>query len=600
MSVSNKPSYSIRLSLENGKVVDAQLEQIGSNGEKSLQKLSRAGDAVNKSFAGIKNQIAGELLKYLGPSGLVYLAERAAKAVLDLDQTAKTLKMPVEELQAWHYAAIATNASTDDMTQALTNFSARLGAAQAGMGALLPIMKAYHIQFAGLTNAQVMNNYITAIKNARTQQDALFLSQKAFGDTEGEKLLTLFRQGTEGLEKYGAEAQHLGLILDKDMVAKIAETEQQMKGLLYITQKYAEYGIGELIQWLDDLANEIDKDKDIIVEWLSNMRNIGDGIAAQLNNGNIQAAFDQLAKNYDNIMKKQAQFEARPFVQGMLSGALTGGAAVGAPNAINPQASGNNTEDRLKALQRAEAIKKQIADLKFRNEQLQKSAELAEVYNELQKNNVDINSDAGQQIKKQVELHQQLIDKQSKQNELAGIFGDTLLSSVSTAKGLAGQIEQVLLKYELIQPLEQMLKTSSSSGGGFSLSSIFGFADGGIMSKNGPLPVNYYSGGGIASGPQLAVFGEGRDDEAFVPLPNGRSIPVEMRGGGAAQSVVVNQQVKVVNNAAQDGYAARAVKSPNGVDMDILIERSTNSSLANGSFDRTMTARYGIKPKAGA
>ncbi|WP_245433687.1 hypothetical protein [Methylocystis hirsuta] len=58
----------------------------------------------------------------------------------------------------------------------------------------------------------------------------------------------------------------------------------------------------------------------------------------------------------------------------------------------------------------------------------------------------------------------------------------------------------------------------------------FGFADGGIMTSGGPLPLHRYAGGGIANSPQLAMFGEGRTPEAYVPLPDGRSIPVAMRG----------------------------------------------------------------------
>lgn len=63
------------------------------------------------------------------------------------------------------------------------------------------------------------------------------------------------------------------------------------------------------------------------------------------------------------------------------------------------------------------------------------------------------------------------------------------------------------------------------------------FANGGIMSASGALPLNKYAGGGIATSPQLAVFGEGSMNEAFVPLPDGRSIPVQMRGGGGGVSI---------------------------------------------------------------
>tara|TARA_Y100000310_G_scaffold336739_1_gene422114 strand:- start:23898 stop:27806 length:3909 start_codon:yes stop_codon:yes gene_type:complete len=49
------------------------------------------------------------------------------------------------------------------------------------------------------------------------------------------------------------------------------------------------------------------------------------------------------------------------------------------------------------------------------------------------------------------------------------------------------------------------------------------------------LPVHgYATGGPIVKGPHIAMIGEGRDNEAIVPLPDGRSIPVDMRGGGGA------------------------------------------------------------------
>ncbi len=35
------------------------------------------------------------------------------------------------------------------------------------------------------------------------------------------------------------------------------------------------------------------------------------------------------------------------------------------------------------------------------------------------------------------------------------------------------------------------------------------FADGGIMTSRGPVPLRRYAGGGIATSPQLAMFGEG-------------------------------------------------------------------------------------------
>jgi len=82
----------------------------------------------------------------------------------------------------------------------------------------------------------------------------------------------------------------------------------------------------------------------------------------------------------------------------------------------------------------------------------------------------------------------------------------------------------------------------NASGIGFnplSFTGGFGFAMGGIMTGNGPMRLTRYAGGGIANSPQLAMFGEGSRPEAYVPLPDGRTIPVTMKNGGGT-SVVVN------------------------------------------------------------
>jgi hypothetical protein len=101
--------------------------------------------------------------------------------------------------------------------------------------------------------------------------------------------------------------------------------------------------------------------------------------------------------------------------------------------------------------------------------------------------------------------------------------------------------------------------------------SVAAFADGGIMTSQGSVPLNAYANGGIANTPQVALFGEGRMPEAYVPLPDGRSIPVTMKGGqpaGGGNSVTVNvsvenggEQVKSNQGAGDLGRAiAGAVK----------------------------------------
>jgi len=78
-------------------------------------------------------------------------------------------------------------------------------------------------------------------------------------------------------------------------------------------------------------------------------------------------------------------------------------------------------------------------------------------------------------------------------------------------------------------------------GGSGEFQPVQGFANGGVISggMGSPMPVHGYADGGpFYNKPHMAVIGEGRYNEAVVPLPDGRRIPVEMRGGGGGDASI--------------------------------------------------------------
>ena len=64
-----------------------------------------------------------------------------------------------------------------------------------------------------------------------------------------------------------------------------------------------------------------------------------------------------------------------------------------------------------------------------------------------------------------------------------------------------------------------------------------GSREGGILSSPG---YRSFGGGGVADGPDSGYAATLHGTEAVVPLPNGRSIPVEMSGGTGGNNVTVN------------------------------------------------------------
>lgn len=129
-------------------------------------------------------------------------------------------------------------------------------------------------------------------------------------------------------------------------------------------------------------------------------------------------------------------------------------------------------------------------------------------------------------------------------------------SFADLARSILSDLARIALRAAIIQPIVQAI-------GGMFPSLGLKFAMGGVMTEDGAMPLKRYAAGGIARSPQLAMFGEGSQPEAFVPLPDGRRIPVAMQGGSAG-ATTVNVSVdatgsQVQGDAGKSNQLGRAV-----------------------------------------
>jgi tape measure domain-containing protein len=111
----------------------------------------------------------------------------------------------------------------------------------------------------------------------------------------------------------------------------------------------------------------------------------------------------------------------------------------------------------------------------------------------------------------------------------------------------------------------------------------FSFAAGGIMTPQGPVPLRTYARGGIATAPQAAIYGEGSTPEAFIPLPDGRRVPVALKqypgipgASSAAQFESTDQVVqRLVETARQESTARAAAVAAGSPDGTVRIKVET-------------------------
>ena len=198
--------------------------------------------------------------------------------------------------------------------------------------------------------------------------------------------------------------------------------------------------------------------------------------------------------------------------------------------------------DLIKYSEREKLIAKTIEDLEIeagiKDESARREIERTRLINELQTGNRKLTEE---ELKRIDDAQARINQKTSETTKLLQQIGQNVITSIGDA------FESLFTKAKSLRDifadlLRQTARLILDLGLRAGAKALFPklFAMGGVMTSRGPLPLKRYAGGGIANSPQLAMFGEGSTPEAYVPLPDGRSIPVKMKGGGDVGNIVVN------------------------------------------------------------
>ena len=155
----------------------------------------------------------------------------------------------------------------------------------------------------------------------------------------------------------------------------------------------------------------------------------------------------------------------------------------------------------------------------------------------------------------------------------------------SVGEAFIKMASQMIAKLIIINLLKKAIGLFGGGGGDVSTDSFAGVENSVIDSVVGN-PYEFAKGG-IVTGPTNALIGEGGMNEAVVPLPDGRSIPVDM-GKSAAGNVQTNITVNIDQGGQTDSTvsgdnASRLGKAIDGaVKRVIMDERRVGGLLYNG------------------
>lgn len=221
--------------------------------ETGIRRASRA----TRQF----RRVLGALGIGVGVGAIAGLARRAINMADDFAKAADSVGTTTDEIQKLRFAEEQTVQTQGALENGLKRLGRRMVDQEKQFNELGIAVRDADGNFLSVRDG--LDQVADAIQNADSQAERLNIAQRALG-TEGRALVPLLQQGSEGLARFGREAEESGRILDEDTVRALENAKQTMDdfsrdatiGMARVIDKIREAnkGIADLVVGMDSSA----------------------------------------------------------------------------------------------------------------------------------------------------------------------------------------------------------------------------------------------------------------------------------------------------------------------------------------------------------
>lgn len=230
-------TYAIRLAVDGGGRVRAELATVGESGQRSLRRIEDAGDRASRELQGLGRQtdllkagmraLGGALAGVATVRGMTMLIDRSLTAADAIGKTADRIGVGVEALQELRYAAQSAGVGQQTLEMALQRFTRRSAEAAQGTGeareALAKLGIALKDQNGNIRRSEdLLGDVADALSRIEDPAERVRLAFKLF-DSEGVALVNMLTGGSRALDAMRQRARDLGIVLEEDLIRN-AET----------------------------------------------------------------------------------------------------------------------------------------------------------------------------------------------------------------------------------------------------------------------------------------------------------------------------------------------------------------------------------------
>ena len=573
MAKSSIGSLLINLELQTA-TLNKQVKQIDSKFTKMGNTFKKVGVALAGAFA---------------VRGFTSMLNNTLQLNDALGKTADRLGVTATELQQLHYSAEQSGVSVPTLEMALQRMTRRISEAGIGTGSAVKALQEMNIEADKLAKMGVheqLHVLADALAGVESEADQVRLAMKLF-DSEGVKLLNMLKDGSDGLKEYARQADNLGFIIDREMIAQMERANDSMNRL-------SKVGDGLKNTLTTALAPAITTVAEEFIEWVT------DGGTAIDMLGKLHGAIKSVLQAID-VLNQSIRLSARGWgllgdvVNVVAEGFFGSAESVAEANRKleqNARSANKEFEKMVKAFDGAGTLAGGFEEnLKNLDNTVTKTTSNLTNLNKKVHETGNVAKKTTEKLSDQARAIQHVFTNSFRnfEDSIVNFAKSGKLAFKDFAESILEDLLRMIIQLQITIPLMQSLKATMGAGGG--LAGLFGFAQGGAI-QNG---VQAFAKGGIVNSPTLFPMANGMGlmgeagAEAILPLTrtSGGDLGVKAESAGGT---IVN----IYNQSNADAEVTES-ESPDGQKViDVMIRASVERSIGTGALDGAFNQNYGI------
>lgn len=548
---------------------------------------TRIGAFGKASLVGLTAGAAAALAPILSVVGALNGAKAALTEFDRIGKAAKASGLDAEFFQGLEHSATLGGVGVDQLSQALAAFNRNAGMAAIGKGELVEKLKQLHPELlknimAARSQEERLRLVADALDKETDASRKAAIAAAAFGDA-GVRMVEMLKGGSAALDDTARKARDLGLVVDRDLIARAEELNDEFSTATRIMDlqfKQALVNLAPILVGIAERAGRLAGDIRYLIDQMKELEDRSsdtlkaDVVDVDRERLDIENQILDIRQQQRDLTGATAVMESR-ILEGTVKALEERLAALSEKGASIETILGDRRDSRPPlapidpgstipelpdsgrgssrnsaagaAIREAEAVKQLIAELQFEQAQLNQTDLQKKTNETLRRAGAAATDDERKQIEQLVEaIHLETEElKRNKQAQearteaISNLFqmGSDALQSIADGSVKAEDaLKKLVVQLALAAAQAALLGTGPLAGAGGILGGLGGGGGGflgnlfkSIFGKG--FATGTANTGGARGEPRGIVHGQ----EAVIPLPDGRRVPVEMRGVGASR-----------------------------------------------------------------